>query len=160
MVSIMLIEEDGPRVSGQWRKDATLGSRRNWSCAAMMGFRNAWLPPWPYPTPVLVLIHLLCLAPSLLLDWGTIQCRCDAAPCTMLAWTFCCDFSIIPRLLMIIIKHALYAGLLISLTHIRALLVLHDRGILAHTTIASLGFIPRTEVNQTEKETQKNGLRC
>jgi hypothetical protein len=43
----------------------------------------------------------------------------------------------------------------------RALLVLHGRGILAHTTIAALGIIiPPTEVNQIEKETIKGALRC
>ena len=51
-----------------------------------------------YPTPVLfVLIHLFCLAQSLLY-WGTILFRCAAATCAMLAWTFCCaGLSLIPR---------------------------------------------------------------
>jgi hypothetical protein len=44
-------------------------------------------------------------------------------------------------------KHA-YAGQLNSWTHLRGLLVLHDRGILAHTQLASLGIIPPTEVTQ------------
>jgi hypothetical protein len=56
-------------------------------------------------------------------------------------------------------KHA-DAGQLNSLTHTKALLALHDRCILAHTTIASLGIIPPTEVNQIEKETLKGGLWC
>ena len=55
-----------------------------------------------HPTPVLfALIHLFCLAHSLLY-WGTILFRCAAATCVMLAWTFCCaGFSLIPRLLRI-----------------------------------------------------------
>ena len=36
-------------------------------------------------------------------------------------------------IIIIVIKHA-YAGELNSFTHLRALLVLHDRGILAHVT--------------------------
>jgi hypothetical protein len=54
------------------------------------------------PTPVFfTLIHVFCLAQSLLY-WGTILFRCAAATCVMLAWTFCCaGFSLIPRLLRI-----------------------------------------------------------
>ena len=59
-------------------------------------------------------------------------------------------------------KHAKQnAGQLNSLTHTRALLVLHDRGILSspHKN-ASLGIFSPTDVNQTEMETLKGGLQC
>jgi hypothetical protein len=53
-----------------------------------------------------------------------------------------------------------YAGQLNSLTQTRDLLVLHDRSMLAYTTIATLGIIPPTKVIQIEKETLKGGLLC
>jgi hypothetical protein len=51
-------------MGGRWRKDAnTLGSSRPWSLEMR---DSAPLVTLQYPTPVLGLIHLLCLAQSLL----------------------------------------------------------------------------------------------
>jgi hypothetical protein len=60
-------------------------------------------------------------------------------------------------IIMIIINMLMPANLIV----LRALLALLDRSILARlTTVASLGIIRPTEVNQIEKEALKGGIRC